>query len=317
MTITRQEDVYVGIDVSKDTLDVAIGGENRTIQEGNHRQGIGRLVAEMERLQPGLIVVEATGGYEESVVSALYRAGQRVALVSPQRVRQYARARGILAKTDQIDAENLADFGKHIRPRLFVAKSEAGEQLSALLTRRNQVGEMHQAEKNRLRTAHVSQKGSIQTVVDCLEQELRRLDEEIRKYLDEHAEMKGQEQLLRSAKSVGRITAATMLAELPELGRLDRKQIAALVGVAPMNQDSGKKRGYRKTKGGRPDVRKVLYMATLTGIRHNPVIKANYERLLEHGKEKKVAITACMRKLLTILNAMVRDQTPFRLSAVA
>jgi transposase len=317
MTITRQEDVYVGVDISKDTLDVAISGENRTIQEGNHRQGIGRLVAEMERLQPRLIVVEATGGYEEAVVLALYQAGQRVALVSPQRVRQYARARGILAKTDQIDAENLADFGKHIRPRLFVAKSEEGEQLSALLCRRNQVGEMHQAEKNRLRTAHASQQGSIQTVVECLEQELRRLDEEIRRYLDEHAEMKQQEQLLRSAKSVGRITAATMLAELPELGKLDRKQIAALVGVAPMNQDSGKKRGYRKTKGGRPDVRKVLYMATLTGIRHNPVIKANYERLLEHGKEKKVAITACMRKLLTILNAMVRDQTPFRLSAVA
>jgi len=186
------------------------------------------------------------------------------------------------------------------------------EHLSALLARRQQVNEMLQAEKNRLRTAYVDLRASLQTIIACLGDELERLDVEVRSFLEEHEELKEREQLLRSARSIGPVTAATLLAELPELGKLDRKQIAALVGVAPMNQDSGRRRGYRKTKGGRPDVRRTLYMATLTGIRYNPVIKANYERLLGRGKEKKVAITACMRKFLTILNAMMRDQKSFQ-----
>lgn len=317
MTTSTQEEVYVGVDVSKDSLDVAVPDWMQAHQVRNNRQGIKRLVKEMVNLSPRLVVVEATGGYEEQVVQALFRAGQRVSLVSPQRVRQYARARGILAKTDEIDAENLAEFGKHIQPRLYVAKSEQEEHLSALLNRRDQVQEMHQAEKNRLRTVHTSQAGSISRVLACLDEELKDLDAEIREFLDAHAELKEQEQLLRSAKSVGQVTAATLLADLPELGKLDRKQIAALVGVAPMNRDSGRRRGYRSTKGGRPGVRRVLYMATLTGIRYNPVIKAQYENLLKRGKEKKVAITACMRKLLTILNAMKRDQQPFRYPADA
>ncbi len=243
---------------------------------------------------------------------ALFNAGLPVARVSPQRVRQYARARGILAKTDKIDAGNLADFGEHLRPRLFVAKGKEQEHLSALLTRRKQVSEMLQAEKNRLRTAYPELRTSLETIIASLKQELERLDKEISSFLENHEELKAQEQLLHSARSIGPVTAATLLAELPELGQLDRKQIAALVGVAPMNQDSGRKRGYRKTKGGRPDVRRSLYMATLTGVRYNPVIKANYERLVGRGKEKKVAITVCMRKFLTILNAMMRDQQPFR-----
>jgi transposase len=256
--------------------------------------------------------VEATGGYEEAVVTSLFHAGLPVARVSPQRVHQYARARGILAKTDKIDAGNLAEYGEHIRPRLYVAKDKDVEHLSALLTRRKQVSEMLQAEKNRLRTACVDLRTSLQTIIACLEEELERLNKEVGSFLEEHEELKEREQLLRSARSIGPVTAATLLAELPELGKLDRKQIAALVGVAPMNQDSGRRRGYRKTKGGRPDVRRVLYMATLTGIRYNPVIKANYERLLGRGKEKKVAITACMRKFLIILNAMMRDQKSFQ-----
>jgi len=262
-------------------------------------------------------VVEATGGYEEAVVLGLFEAGLPVALVSPQRVRQYARARGILAKTDEIDAHNLADFGKNIRPRLFVAKTEEGRRLSALITRRRQVEEMLKSEKNRRRTAYPELLSSIETIVTCLQEESGRLDDEICEFLDTHADFKEQEKLLRSAKSVGRVTAATLLAELPELGKLDRKKIAALVGVAPMDQDSGKRRGYRKTKGGRPDVRSVLYMSTLNGIQFNPLIKSQYEHLLARGKEKKVAITACMRKFLTILNAMVRDQQPFRLPKAA
>jgi len=238
-------------------------------------------------------------------------------MVSPQRVRQYAKARGLLAKTDKLDAQNLAEYGKNINPRLFVAKSEAGRRLSAMVGRRKQLGEMQKAEKNRLRTVQVEIKASIQTVIACLEGEVKRLDEEIREFMKEHADFQAQEKLLRSAKSIGPVTAATLLADLPELGKLDRKQIAALVGVAPMNQDSGRKRGYRRTKGGRPEVRSVLYMAVLTGIRYNPVIKAHYKQMVSRGKEKKVAITACMRKTLTILNAMMRDQQPFHSATAA
>ena len=317
MTTTKQQEIFVGIDVSKEFLDIAMSGEKQVDQVGNDRKGIARLVAKLLRINPCLIVVEATGGYEQAVIIALFNAGLPVARVSPQRVRQYARARGILAKTDKIDAGNLADFGEHLRPRLFVAKGKEQEHLSALLTRRKQVSEMLQAEKNRLRTAYPELRTSLETIIASLKQELERLDKEISSFLENDEELKAQEQLLRSARSIGPVTAATLLAELPELGQLDRKQIAALVGVAPMNQDSGRKRGYRKTKGGRPDVRRSLYMATLTGIRYNPVIKANYERLVGRGKEKKVAITACMRKFLTILNAMIRDQKTFQSPAVA
>jgi transposase len=315
--MTEQQEVFVGIDVSKGSLDYAVSNESQVNQVGNDRKGIAKLVAEMRRNSPSLIVVEATGGYEQAVVDGLFEAGLPVARVSPQRVHQYARARGILAKTDQIDAGNLAEYGEHIRPRLYVAKDKEVEHLSALLTRRKQLIEMIMAEKNRLRTACEAVKSSLQTVIACLGEELKRLDQEVDSFMDGHEKLQEREQLLRSARSIGPVTAATLLAELPELGELDRKQIAALVGVAPMNQDSGRRRGYRKTKGGRPDVRRTLYMATLTGIRYNPVIKANYERLVGRGKEKKVAITACMRKFLIILNAMMRDQKPFRSPATA
>jgi len=315
MTITLQD--YVGIDIAKDKFDVAVLGEKRVRQIANTKRGIAEFTKQMHELDPQLIVVEATGGYEELLVLALFAAGLPVALVSPQRVRQYARARGLLAKTDTLDAQNLAEYGRSVQPRLFVANSEAGRRLSALVGRRKQLGEMHKAEKNRLRTAYLEMKSSIQIVIVCLEAEVERLDEEIREFMNEHADFQAQEQLLCSAKSIGPVTAATLLADLPELGKLDRKQIAALVGVAPMNQDSGRKRGYRKTKGGRPEVRSVLYMSALSAIRYNPIIKAQYEQLVKRGKQKKVAITACMRKMLTILNAMIRDQRPFRAISVS
>ena len=292
-------------------------GQKPIRQVANTKKGIAGLAQRMRQLKPKLMVVEATGGYEEALVLGLFEAGLPVALVSPQRVRQYARARGLLAKTDKLDAQNLAEYGKNIQPRLFVAKSEDGRRLSGMVGRRRQLGDMLKAEKNRLRTAYLEMKSSLQTVIACLEAEVERLDEEIRKFMNEHADFKEQEQLLRSAKSIGPVTAATLLADLPELGKLDRKQIAALVGVAPMTQDSGKKRGYRRTKGGRPEVRSVLYMAALSGIRYNPVIQAQYEQLLKRGKQKKVALTACMRKTLTILNAMMRDQQPFHVPAMA
>ena len=223
----------------------------------------------------------------------------------------------MLAKTDRLDALNLADYGKHVQPRLFVAKSEQGQRLSAILVRRRQLVEMQKAEKNRLRLVYPDMGPSIERVIACLEAEIKRLDQEIRTFLDNDPEWLEQEQLLRSAKSVGPVTAATLLADLPELGKLDRKQIASLVGLAPINRDSGKRSRYRKTGKGRPSVRSVLYMATLTGIRYNPVISKQYQHLLSRGKEKKVALTACMRKLLTILNAMMRDQKPFRYSQVS
>ena len=308
---------FVGIDVAKDWFDVAVLGEKNTVRFANTKSGIGKLVKRMKALNPKLIVVEATGGYEEGVVVALFEAGLPVALVSPQRVRQYARAKGRLAKTDQLDAHLLADYGKTIQPRLFVGKSEERKQLSALVGRRNQLNAMLQAEKNRLRTQSGTIRTSLEQVIACLETQLHQMEKEIRTLLQQHTDLQSQEKLLRTAKSIGPVTAATLLADLPELGQLDRQEIAALVGVAPLNADTGRKRGYRKTKGGRPAVRRALYMSTLTGIRYNPILKPQYEQLVKRGKLKKVAITACMRKMLTILNAMMRDQQPFRYPATA
>lgn len=313
MTIISQ--IYVGIDVSKDKLDLAVVGEKSIVQFANTKKGIAKLVRHMKQAQPQLIVVEATGGYEEASVLALFAVSLRVALVSPQRVRQYAKAKGLLAKTDKLDAQILAEYGKNIQPRLFVGKNEEHRRLSALVGRRKQLGGMLQAERNRLRTREVSLKHSLMRVITCLEAEIDTVEKEIHQFMKDHAEFDEQEKLLRSAISIGPVTAATLLADLPELGKLDRKQIAALVGVAPMNRDSGRKRGYRKTQGGRPAVRSALYMSTLTGIRYNPILKQQYDQLLKRGKEKKVALTACMRKMLTILNAMLRDQQPFRLPA--
>ncbi len=307
---TRSE-AYVGIDVSKARLDVAeLGGG--VWQADNAPKGIAHLVKQMADLHPELIVVEATGGYQRAVVEALFRAGLSVAVVNPARVRQFARACGLLAKTDKLDAQVLAVFGQRVQPKPYTGKSEAEKQLSALLVRRKQVEEMLKAEQNRLRTVSPSLRGSVERIIAILKEEKKRLDEQIRDFLKEQKAWQEQTQILSSAPGVGPITTATLLADLPELGKMDRKKIAALVGVAPMNYDSGKKRGYRKTKGGRTEVRSVLYMSTLVATRYNPVIQTQYQHLLKRGKEKKVALTACMRKFLTILNAMMRDQQPFR-----
>ena len=266
----------------------------------------------MLELQPELIVVEATGGYQRAVVEALFHAGLCVAVVNPARARQFARASGLLAKTDKLDAQVLAVFGERMQPKPYTGKSEAEKHLGALLVRRKQVEEMLKAEQNRLRTTSPSLKSSVEQVILCLKEQKKRLDEQIQQFLQEQQAWQEQTEILGSAPGVGPVTTATLLAELPELGKMDRKRIAALVGVAPMNYDSGKKRGYRKTKGGRTNVRSVLYMSTLVATRYNPLIRAQYQHLLKRGKEKKVALTACMRKFLTILNAMIRDQQPFR-----
>jgi transposase len=304
---------YVGIDVSKDRLDVAVPGKGQERQVNNTQAGIAELVAWMQELQPELIVVEATGGYQRAVVEALFQAGLPVAVVNPARVRQFARACGLLAKTDKLDARVLAEFGQRVQPRRYEGKNEAEKQLSALLVRRKQLEEMLKAEQNRLRTIAPSLRGSVERMIAVLKEEKKRLDDQIREAMKEQKAWQEQSEILRSAPGVGPVTTATLLAELPELGKMDRKKIAALVGVAPMNYDSGRKRGYRKTKGGRGEVRSVLYMATLVATRRNPVIQTQYQHLLKRGKEKKVALTACMRKFLTILNAMQRDQQPFRM----
>jgi transposase len=310
--MTTSSGKFVGIDVAKDKLDIAVLGETKASQEGNDEKGIAKLIKRMKALDPELIVVEATGGYQRAAVLGLYEAGLPVTVVNPARVRQYARASGLLAKTDKLDAFNLAEFGKQMKPRQFEAKSEAGRYASALLVRRRQVEEMLKAEKSRLRTVYVDMRSSLERMIEVLQEEIKHLEKDLDRFMKEHEEWQEQEQILCSAKGVGRVTAATLLAELPELGKLDRKKIAALVGLAPMNADSGKKRGYRKTKGGRSVVRSVLYMSTLVATRYNPLIQAQYQELLRRGKVKKVALTACMRKFLTILNAMMRDKVPFR-----
>ena len=307
---------YIGIDVSKARLDVAeLGG--RVWQVDNTPDGIARLVQQMAEMQPELIVVEATGGYQRSIVDALFHAGISVAMVNPTRVRQFARACGLLAKTDKLDAQVLADFGQRVQPKRYEGKTEAEKQLSALLVRRKQLEAMLKAEQNRLRTISPSLRGSVERIIAILREEKKRLEEQIHEFLKEQKAWQEQAEILGSAPGVGPVTTATLLADLLELGKMDRKKIAALVGVAPMNYDSGKKRGYRKTKGGRTAVRSVLYMSTLVATRHNPLIQTQYQQLLKRGKLKKVALTACMRKFLTILNAMLRDKQPFRCASKA
>jgi transposase len=303
---------YVGIDVSKEKLDVAVLGEKQEHQVNNNENGIMELVEQMQALEPELIVVEATGGYQRLVVDILFQSGLAVAVVNPMRVRQFARACGLLAKTDRLDAQVLAVFGQRVQPRQYEGKDEKERELSGLLVRRRQLEEMLKAEKNRLRTISLGLKSSVERIIVALQEKKQRMDEQIERFVKEQREWREPSVILSSAPGVGPVTTATLLADLPELGKLDGKKIAALVGVAPMNHDSGKKRGYRKTKAGRTDVRSVLYMATLVATRYNPVIKAQYENLLKRGKEKKMTLTACMRKFLVILNAMMRDQKPFR-----
>jgi len=298
--------------VAKEKLDIAVIGEKEASLVTNDGKGIARLIKKMKKLEPELIVVEATGGYQRTVVDGLFRAGLAVAVVNPARVRQFARACGLLAKTDKLDAQILAVFGERVKPRLYEGKNEKERELSGLLIRRRQLEEMIKAEKNRLRMVQPSLQGSLERIIACLQAEKKAVEEHIHQYMAEQEEWQAKKKILESTPGVGVVTTATLLADLPELGKVARKKIAALVGVAPMNHDSGKMRGYRKTKGGRTDVRSVLYMATLVACRYNPLIKPQYEQLVKRGKVKKVALTACMRKLLTILNVMVRDQKPFR-----
>ena len=305
-------EIFVGIDVSKVWLDVAVHEREEDFRAGNEDAGIANLVQRMKELKPTLIVIEPTGGFEKLVVAELTHAGLAVVVVNAKRVRDFARATGRLAKTDKLDAKVLAHFAAAIRPALRSLHSEEEEQLTALLTRRRQVVDMLTVEKNRLVTVRAKMRTDIEDHIQWLTNSLKDLDKEIEDFVEDTPVWKEKDALLQSVPGVGPVTSATMLGMLPELGKLNRQQIAALVGVAPVNKDSGKKQGKRRVYGGRADVRSVLYMAALSAKKFNPVIREFYERLIKQGKEKKVALTACMRKLLVILNAMMRTDQHWR-----
>jgi transposase len=300
---------FIGIDVSKDQLDVAIRPSGERAQFANHDDGIDQLIQRIQPLSPTLIVLEATGSYHRLLLSRLVAGGLPTIAINPRQARDFARAMGRLAKTDAIDADVLAEFGEKIRPELRSITDEATQQLEAACTRRRQLVGMLTAEKNRLHSSPSSVRSQIKKHIQWLEKHIQELETDLDRQIRSSPAWRHKDDLLRSCKGIGPTTSHTMLACLPELGQLSRHQIAALVGVAPFNQDTGKYRGRRHVHGGRSDVRSVLYMATLAAIRHNPVIRDFHQRLITAGKLKKVAITACMRKLLVILNAMVRHNT--------
>ena len=308
---------YVGIDVSKSRLDIALGENGEVWHVRNDGEGFEILVKKLEEIEPKMIVIESTGGYERPVMYAMGNAGLPVAQVNPRRVREFAKAIGLLAKTDKIDARLLARFGRDAKPNLTNLPTEEEQYLSELLSRRRQILDMITAENNRLPTASPAMQKQIEEHIVWLEKSLKDLDKDIDNFnrQDQTRDEKGK--LIQSIKGVGRITAATIIADLPEIGKVKDKKISALVGVAPFNNDSGRMRGRRRVKGGRPEVRKVLYMSAVSAVQWNPYIKDYYNALLSRGKLKKVALVACMHKILIILNAMVRDGTPYHMPSMS
>ena len=304
---SKTGELFVGIDVSKRQLDLAIWGQEDDRRYGNDEAGILEVLKQLTDMAPTLIVIEASGGWEMTVVAELAFAKLPVVVVNPTRVRSFARATGQLAKTDKLDASMIAWFAQAIRPEVRPLRNEQEAYLVALVTRRRQVIGIVTAEKNRRSTSHGLIGDRLEKHIAWLAEELSSLEREIGRFIQGSPVWQEKEVLIRSVPGVGPVTAFTLVAELPELGTLNRQKIAALVGVAPYNKDSGPRRGKRRIFGGRAGVRNVLYMAALVGSRSNPVIRAFYERLLARGKLKKVALVACMRKLLVILNAMVRD----------
>jgi transposase len=306
----RDQRPNAGIDVSKQHLDVCLNTEAQRL--GNEASGWDAVIAKFKDANVDLVVIEATGGYERGVVCALQESGIAVARVNPKQARDFAKSMGALAKTDRVDARILRDFGdvlarhkdraKYITPLI----DEHRQELAALMTRRRQLVDMRVAESNHLEQAGKRAVRSIKSVLKMLDKELAAIDQDVDDHLDQH--FKDQRALLDSVKGVGPVTILTLTAALPELGSLGRRQIAKLVGVAPLADDSGPRKGKRRIWGGRSNVRAVVYMATMAAITHNPAIKVFHSRLIAAGKPKKVAIVACMRKLLTVLNAMLRDQ---------
>lgn len=301
--------VFIGIDVSKAQLDIFVRPLASRESVGNEAAGIKTLVERARKLKPALIVLEATGGVERAVTRALASAELPVVVVNPRQVRDFAKATGQLAKTDTIDAEILARFAEAVRPALRALPDEMSLELRALIARRRQITEMIVAESNRLSAASKSVSKRIDAHIRWLEAELERADKDLDQSISQSPIWRENEDLLRTVPGIGPVISRTLLAELPELGKLNRKQIAALVGIAPLNRDSGTLRGRRSIWGGRASVRAVLYMAALVASRRNAVIRTFYRHLRNGGKAPKVALVACMRKLLTIINAMIKHKT--------
>lgn len=300
-----ESSAYAGIDVSKAELELALGKQTWTFP--NDVAGIEALVGRLREHSPELVVLEATGGHETAAVAALAEAGLPVVVANPRQVRDFGRATGQLAKTDRIDARVLALFAERVRPEVRPLPDEEAQELQALLARRRQLIEMMVAEKNRLKTASGAVAKGIRQHIEWLKRQLKSVDSDLDTRIKKSPVWRAKEDLLRSVPGIGPVASRTLIGELPELGQLNRRQIAALAGVAPLNRDSGTLRGKRMVWGGRRSVRVALYMAALTASQCNPVIREFYERLLARGKPPKVALTACMRKLLVILNAMARD----------
>jgi transposase len=310
---TAIEEVYVGVDAHKKELEVMLRemGELKTV--ANTPEGRAELCEELVALPVVLIVVEASGGVEREFVADCVAAGLPIAVINPTRIRSYAKACGVLAKTDAIDAQIIADFAATIRPKPQDLRDELTSTLDALIRRRTQISKMLTAERNRYHTAHTEVRERIQEHITWLKEEKEALEAEMLTLVAAHAPWQEQRERTNSVPGVGDITSLTLMAQLPELGKVNRQEIAALAGLAPYNHDSAGRRGQRRIYGGRSDIRSVLYMATLSAIHcKNPVIHKFYEHLIAQGKPAKVALTACMRKLLTILNAMVRDKQAWR-----
>jgi transposase len=303
---------FVGIDVAKDHFDVAFAPERTPFQLPQQAKGHEQLVDRLRPLGPCLIVIEATGGYERRLVATLIDAGFAVALVNPRQVRDYARGIGQLAKTDRLDAAVLARFAREVQPHPLAKTPEKQRELDELVGRRRQLIELHTAESNRRGTSIGRQaRQSIDRVLKFLDEQVERINQAIAELIESDDDWRQRRQLLESVPGVGTVTSATLIAELPELGQLNRQQISALVGLAPFNHDSGKTRGQRSIFGGRASVRHCLYMAALTAKRYNPSLRRFAERLQKAGKRFKVIMTACMRKLLVLLNRLVQTNNPW------
>lgn len=305
--------LFVGIDISKDRLDVHIQPTEESFSVAHDEAGVAELVRRLQGLAPQLVVMEATGGYETTVAAALGSAGLPVVVMNPRQIRDYARATGQLAKTDRLDARVIALFAAAVRPPVRPLPDAQGQQLGEVMTRRRQLVDMLGAEINRRRLLRDQRlRERLNAHIAWLEQALREVEDDLRRLVRASALWRETDDLLRSAPGIGKVTSCTLIADLPELGHLDRRRIAALVGVAPFNRDSGTMRGRRLVSGGRAQVRTVLYMATLVAIRRNPAIAAFYQRLRAGGRPGKVALVAAMRKFLTILNAIVRERRPWQ-----
>jgi transposase len=302
---------WIGIDVAKGWLDVANSSAERVVRFANDAAGVAALVADLQGRSPRLVVLEATGGHERVAATALAEAGLAVAVVNPLQVRHFARSTGKLAKTDALDAQVLALFAERMQPEPRPRPTATSQEVASLLARRRQLQEMQTAERNRRPTVAPRLRPGLDAHLAWLKEQIAELDRELEETVQDDPATLAKAALLRSIPSVGPVVAATLVGLLPELGTLDRRQIAALVGVAPLNRDSGKRTGGRSIWGGRSAVRAMLYMATVSGIVHNPLLQPLYDRLCARGKPTKVAMVACMRKLLTIANAILRDEVPW------